>query len=276
MGRSRFRSLTAGAGLTLAVLAASQSSSDAAAGLMGHTTGLTVNANTDTAYLYQNQPFQCAQPRTSVNVNATHAWMVVTSYSQTAADKQTTLAPQGRAQFAWATFLDSVAYPSSPWFDPSVAGPAPANPALSGMFTTAGSATANAAGILPGDDTYLWEGSCGVDSNYDYAKDNSIINLDWSYVSDITKATSGISGTMETPDFGGATFASAGCDCASYAITGAGNVVDLTVTQPFASTNQYACPTVPSADGTTPYFYTRTGNVFSTAARQPRCPARRA
>jgi hypothetical protein len=102
----------------------------------------------EAAFVNYQQPHQCVSPTVNVKVNNTHAWIVVTSYSQSASDASVN-ATAGRSTFAFATFIRDFAYmPSRYLWTPSV--PA-GNPRVADMFANAG-------------DLYLNQGSCAVGS----------------------------------------------------------------------------------------------------------------
>ena len=233
-----------------------------AASLSGADASLTVNAVTSSAYTYQNEPFQCAQPSTNVNVNATHAWIVVTSYSQTSTDVQTALAPAGRSQFAWATFLSNIAYPASSWWDPSQSSGTNGNPTLANVFSGPNAQST----FVPSGDQYLFSGSCGLGGN----KATSNVNAQYTSVSTLTKTPTGIpAGAQSTTTLAPYTWQSAGCNCPSYGLSVDGfSVVDFSLNgQTPTGTNQYFCgyanESAPVTGSGTRVFYTHAGNSFN-------------
>ena len=238
-----------------------------------------IRAASTAAYVNNYTTFQCIQPTVSLTVNATHAWLLVTSYSQTTSDLRSVDSKGNRVMpdhtsFAFSTFLDSVAYPS---------------PSGSSVKNTAGFWDPNATTTLanmwsstlsspyPNVDTYLSPGSCGLGSNNAAAA--GTMNAAYTGVGALTLSPDVTGTNLRTPALNTLTAQSAGCDCATYAMTSAG-VVDLTLTDSMSTTgaNAYLCPNDPGqhTSGDHPWaadtladspnanvFYTARGSVFN-------------
>ena len=244
------RHLYGAAALFAAVVAGQTSSSDAAQ-LSLPQGGLMINNQNYAAYNYTNEPFQCTTPTVQLNVNATHAWMLITSYSQAANDVRGGNAPYGRAQWAWSTFVESVAYPPSSLWDP-----VSKNPSIADMSTD----VANGATYQPARDPFRWDGSCAVGTNFA----DSNIAAAYTTASTTTIAPSPSIGTsaLRTPDLASFTFQAAGCNCAAYAMYGDGMVQDLTQDGLMETDNMYPCRSGLDGNSSIDIFYTRQGNLF--------------
>lgn len=214
--------------------------------------GLMINSPNVAAYNYDNDPFQCTTPTVQLNVNATHAWMLITTYSQSSSDARAGTTPKGRAQWAWSTFVNSVANPPSALWDP-----VSNNPTIATMSTSAtGGPTRQ-----PAKDAFRWDGSCAVGTN------NAGASLASTYqtVGDITIAPAAPIGTtpLRTRNLAPYTFQAAGCSCGAYAMTSTGVVVDLVANASMTATNTYPCSSGTDNDKTSDVFYTVSGNSFN-------------
>lgn len=229
---------------------AAASAAIAAAAASSYPSGIVVNPSNTPAYTYDNNPFRCVQPTVNVNVNSTHTWILVTSYSEDAADEVAGSALLGRSQFTFATFLDAVAYQNRSIWDPTDTA---RTPSLANLFTN--TANLNALGLTsPSEDAFLWRGTCDATAVTD--------NVTYANSSTITLAPPEATGVKFTADLLGSTVQSAGCSCATYALTSAG-VVDLTASSPITG-GSYPCPTSTETTGSTNrIFYSVSGNSFS-------------
>ena len=214
--------------------------------------GLMINNQNVAAYNYTNNPFQCTTPTVHLNVNATHVWMLITTYSQSSSDARAGTTPNGRAQWAWSTFLQSVATPPAQLWDPVSNDPT--------IATMSNSATGGAAN-QPSKDAFRWDGSCAVGNN----NVGSNIASAYQTVGTITVAPTLPSGTspLRTPDLAPYTFQAAGCNCGAYAILNTSVVVDLVLNASVTNTNTYPCSTGPDNDRNSDVFYTVSGNPFN-------------
>ena len=210
---------------------------------------MTVNPVDNSAFTYSNEPFQCVQPTVALSVNASHVWILTTSYSQQADDTRTTNGPAGRTQFSFGSFLSGVAYPTSPYWDPA------AVPAIT---------TADMFGSLSADN-YLNMGSCGLGPNAggSYTQVNQL-----TVAPTLTGTQNTVVGTS-TSGLTGLTSQAYGCNCATYAITTdntgvATGVSDLTLQLDMSNTNTYLCPSNGVTDSDDNHiFYSDSGNTFN-------------
>ena len=263
-----------GAAALFAAVVAGQTSSSDAITLPGSGAGmLTVKPATDAAYNYENDPFQCLPPTVDLTVNQTHAWMLITSYSQNTNDAMGGKAPIGRSQWAWSTFMYDVAYPSFPIWDPATTA---RNPTLALMPATTTATGTDANKHKTSYDPYRWDGSCAVGANFDGAD----INTKYAKVGDITLMPTVAQGVttfnpMHTLDLAAETFQAAGCSCPAYSIRPGGAVVDLSLDPPagskaFDDGGAYKCrqdikdaDTGPATATTDDVFYTVPGVKFN-------------
>lgn len=209
---------------------------------------ITIHSGSEAAYTYSNEPFQCVQPTVDLQVNATHVYILTTSYSQQEADTRTTNGPAGRTQFAFGTFLSNVAYPTAPFWDPA----APTAVTTADMFGTT---------YLTGNvDTYLNMGSCGLGKN----AGDSFVNVTQltiapTFTADENTPSSSLTSIIDA----GNSVPMSGCDCATYAVTADG-VVDLTLGLDMSASDNYVCPITEITDTTTNHiFYTKSGSKFN-------------
>lgn len=230
----------------LAAIAASEASQYPSSGLV-------VNPSTEPAYTYENDAFRCIPPSVNVNVNSTHVWLIVTSYGQTLAGETTDSGTYGRSQFAFATFLNDVAYQSSSMWDPNTVAKNPAlGPAIDQAFQI------SASGIVsPDKDEFLFRGSCNL---------AEITDTRLTKAGNITLApTSTLGGSLTTPDLVGLTREAAGCSCATYSVRNGGSIVDDNTQGMDAVNGMYPCPEV-ADDGSEPstrFFYSTPSNPFN-------------
>jgi len=216
------------------------------------TGGLFINSASYAAYNYTNEPFQCVQPTINLQVNATHVWMIVTSYSQSAADVKTPNSPTGRTQFAFSTFLSSVAYPVQSYWDPVAQ-----NPTLSNMFTSVRGTPVPASGT--NGDFYLNMGSCDMGSNY---PGSPIAN--YGSVTDLTVAPNvSTSSPQTTATLNRTVFSALGCTCPTYTIQADGTIVDLTMLSTPNADGTYPCPASTDNAASNHVFYSHSGNAFN-------------
>lgn len=205
--------------------------------------GLVVNGVTSAAYNSTNEPFQCAQPQTFVNVNETHAWIIITTYSQTAADLRATPHPAGRTTYAYATLNEGVAYPQTPAWTPS-------------------STATQMNGVQVMDD-FTWGGSCAFGGDGSGASSFSAFAGD-GITSAVSLGGSGPSNLATDVLNGIHTAQTVGCTCPTYAIDPNGVVIDLTLKSPLTSGNAYSCASITESSEETGnrVFYTRPGSLF--------------